>query len=194
VSENRVLRRISGPKRDEVTGEWKMLHSGELHNLYSSPDIIRQIKSRRLMWAGHVARMGEGRNVYRVLVGKPEGKRTLERPGRRWEDGIKMGLREIGWGGVEWIHLAGCRECGDEPWSSDATELVRKVGFMSSARNSFFVYIFTCSLPLFLIVVYLSHYIASNDKVILEYLNGNYGEGSSRGPVGSTIPTFVRRV
>jgi hypothetical protein len=94
------------PKRDEVTGEWRKLHNGELHNLYSSPDIIRQIKSRRLRWAGHVASMGEGRNVYRVLVGKPEGKRPLERPRLRWEDGIKMDLRQIGWGGVEWIHLA----------------------------------------------------------------------------------------
>jgi hypothetical protein len=82
--------------RDEVTGEWRKLHNRELHNLYSSPDIIRQIKSRRMRWAGHVARMGEGRNVYRVLVGKPEGKRPLERPTRRWEDGIAIDLREIG--------------------------------------------------------------------------------------------------
>jgi hypothetical protein len=99
VFENRVLRGIFGPKRDEVTGEWRKLHNEELHNLYSSPDIIRQIKSRRKKWAGHVARMGEGRNVYRVLVGEPEGKKPLERPRRRWEDGIKMDLREIGWGG-----------------------------------------------------------------------------------------------
>jgi hypothetical protein len=88
VFENRVLRGIFGPKRDEVTGEWRKLHSGELHNLYSSPDIIRQIKSRRMRWAGHVARMGEGRNMYRVLVGKPEGKIPLERQRRRW-----MGLK-----------------------------------------------------------------------------------------------------
>jgi hypothetical protein len=74
--------------------------------LYSSPDIIRQIKSRRMRWAGHVARMGEGRNVYWILVGKPEGKRPLERPRRRWDDGIKTDLGEIGWGDVEWIHLA----------------------------------------------------------------------------------------
>jgi hypothetical protein len=99
VFENRVLRRIFGPKRDEVTGEWRKLHGGELHNLYSSPNIIRQIKSRSVRWAGHVARMGEGINVYRVLVGTPEGKRTLGRPRYRWEDGIKMDLREIGWGG-----------------------------------------------------------------------------------------------
>jgi hypothetical protein len=77
VFENRVLWRISGPKRDEVTGEWRKLHSEELHNLYSSPDIIRKVKSRRMRWAGHVARMGEERKVYKVLVGKPEGKRPL---------------------------------------------------------------------------------------------------------------------
>jgi hypothetical protein len=84
VFENRVLRRIFGAKRDEVTREWRKLPNGELHILYSSPDIIRQIKSRRMRWAGHVACMGEGRNVYRVLVGKPEGKRPLVRSRRRW--------------------------------------------------------------------------------------------------------------
>jgi hypothetical protein len=99
VFENRVLRGIFGAKRDEVTAEWRKLHSGERHNLYSSPDIIRQITSRRMRWAGHVARMEEGRNVYRVLVGKPEGKRRLGRPRSRCEDGIKMDIREIGWGG-----------------------------------------------------------------------------------------------
>jgi hypothetical protein len=78
--------------------------------LYSPPDIIRQIKSRRMRWAGHVARMGEGRNVYRVLVGKPKGKRPLERPRHRWKDGFKMDPREIGWGGVKWIHLAQDRD------------------------------------------------------------------------------------
>jgi hypothetical protein len=87
VFENRLLRRIFGPKRDEVMGEWRKLHSGELHNLYSSPDIIRQSKSRRMRWVGHVACMGEGRNVYRVTIGKPEGRRPLERPRRRWKDG-----------------------------------------------------------------------------------------------------------
>jgi hypothetical protein len=76
-------------KRDEVTGEWRKLHNEELHNLYSSPDIIRQGKSRRMRWAGHVARMGEERKVYKVLMGKPEGKRPLGRPRRRWEDGIR---------------------------------------------------------------------------------------------------------
>jgi hypothetical protein len=108
VFENRVLRKIFGPKRDEVTGEWRKLHNGELNNLYSSPDIIRQIKSRRMRWAGHVVRMGEGRNVYRFLVGKPEGKRPLGRPRRRWEDGIKMDFREIGWGvwsGFTWLRI-----------------------------------------------------------------------------------------
>jgi hypothetical protein len=107
VFENRVLRRVFGHKRDEVTVGWRKLHHGELHNLYSTPDIIRQIKSRIMRWAGHVARMGEGRNVYRILVGKPEGKNHLEDQG---VDGIKMDLREIGWGCVEWIHLAQDRD------------------------------------------------------------------------------------
>jgi hypothetical protein len=97
VFENRVLRGIFGPKRDEVTGEWRKLLSGELHNLYSSPDIIMKIKARRMRWAGHVARMGEGRNLYKVLMEKPEGKRPLGRPKRRWKDGIRMDLRIIGW-------------------------------------------------------------------------------------------------
>jgi hypothetical protein len=83
VFENRVLRRIFGPNRDRVTGGWRELHNEELHNLYSSPNIIRIMKSRRMRWAGHVARMGEKRNVYRLLVGKPEGKRPLRRPRRR---------------------------------------------------------------------------------------------------------------
>jgi hypothetical protein len=103
---NSVLRRIFGPKRDEVTGEWRKLHDEELHILYSSPNIIRQIKSRRMRWAGHVARLGEERNMYKVLMGKPEGKRPLERPRHRWEDGIRMDLRKIGWGSLDWIQLA----------------------------------------------------------------------------------------
>jgi hypothetical protein len=82
------------------------LHSEELHILYSSPNIIRQIKSRRMRWEGHVARMGEGRNAYKVLIGKPEGKRPLGRPRHRWEDGIRMDLREIGWGSIDWIQVA----------------------------------------------------------------------------------------
>jgi hypothetical protein len=110
VFDNKVLRRIFGPKRDEVTGEWSKLHNEELHNLYSSPDIIRQVKSRRMRWAGHVARMGEERKVYKVLVGKPEGKRLLGRPRRTWEDGIRMDLREIGLRGVDWIRLSQDRD------------------------------------------------------------------------------------
>jgi hypothetical protein len=105
VFENRVLKRIFGPKRDEVTGEWRKLHNEELHIFYYSPNIIGQIKARRMRWAGHVTRMGEKRDVYRVLMGKPEGKRPLERPRRRCEDGIRMVLREIGWGSVDWIQL-----------------------------------------------------------------------------------------
>jgi hypothetical protein len=96
VFENRVLRRIFGPKRDGVTGGWRKLHNEELHNLYSSPSIIRIINSRRMRWAGQVARMGEKGNVYRLLVGKPEGRRPLGRPRRRWKNNIKMDLLEIG--------------------------------------------------------------------------------------------------
>jgi hypothetical protein len=107
---NRVLRRIFGPKRDEVTGEWRKLYNEDLHNLYSSPDIIRQVKSRRMRWAGHVARMEEERIMYKVLVGKPEGKRPLGRPRRRWENGIRMDLRETGLGGVDWIRLSQDRD------------------------------------------------------------------------------------
>jgi hypothetical protein len=111
ITNCRLQRRIFGPKRDEVTEECTKLHSGELHNLYSSPDIIRQIKSRRMRWAGHVALMGEVGNMYRLLVGKPEGKIPLERPRRGWEVGNKMDLRAIGWGGgAEWIHLAQDRD------------------------------------------------------------------------------------
>jgi hypothetical protein len=106
VFENRVLRRISGPKRDEIRGEWKKLHNEELHILYSSPNIFRQIKSRTARWSGHVARMGDERNVYKVLMGKPEGKKPLGRPRHRWEDGIIMDIREIGCGSVEWTQLA----------------------------------------------------------------------------------------
>jgi hypothetical protein len=105
VSENRMLRRICDPKREE-DGSWRKLHNDELHNLYSSPNIVRMIKSRRMRWAGHVTRMGEGRDVYRVLVGRPEGKRLPGRPGRRWEDNFKIDLREIGIVGANWIQLA----------------------------------------------------------------------------------------
>jgi hypothetical protein len=108
VFENRVLGRIFGPKREE-DGSWSRLHNDELHNLYSSPNIVRVIKARRMRWAGHVARMGEGRGAYRVLVGRPEGKRPLGRPRRRWEDNIKMDLGEIGTDGANWIRLAQVR-------------------------------------------------------------------------------------
>ena len=93
--ENRVLRRIFGPKRDGVTGEWRKLHNEELNDLYTSPNIVRVIKPRRMRWAEHVERMEEGRGVHKVLVRKPEGKRQLGRPRRRWEDNIKMDLQEV---------------------------------------------------------------------------------------------------
>jgi hypothetical protein len=91
-------------KREE-DGSWRKLHNDELHSLYSSPNIVRVIKSRRMRWARHVARMGEGRGVYRVLVGRPEGKRPLGRSRHRWEDNVKMDLREIGIDGANWIQL-----------------------------------------------------------------------------------------
>jgi len=94
--ENRVLRRVFGPKSDEVTGEWRKVHNEELSDLYSLPNIVRVVKSRRMRWVGHVARMGQERGVHRVLVGKPEGKRPMGRPRRRWEDNIKMDLQEVG--------------------------------------------------------------------------------------------------
>jgi hypothetical protein len=108
VFENRMLRRLFGHKRDDIMGEWQKLHIGELHNLYSSSDIISQIKSRRMRWTVHVACVVEGRKVYRVLVGKPEGKRRLGRLRHRWEDGIRMDFREIDWGmwnGFTWLRI-----------------------------------------------------------------------------------------
>jgi hypothetical protein len=92
--------------KGEEDGSWGKLHNDELHSLYSSPNVVRVIKSRRMRWMGHVARMGEGRGVYRVLVGRPEGKRPLGRPRRRWEKNVKMDLREIGIDGANWIQLA----------------------------------------------------------------------------------------
>jgi hypothetical protein len=88
--ENRVVRRIFGPKRDEVTGGWRKVHNEELHSMYSSPSIIRVIKARRMRWAVHVARMGEVSGAYNIFVGKPEGRRPLGRPRCRWEDAIRM--------------------------------------------------------------------------------------------------------
>jgi hypothetical protein len=105
VSENRVLRRIFGPKSEE-DGSWRKLHNNELHSLYSSPNIVRVIKSRKMRWAGHVARMREVRGVYRILVWRPQGKRPLGRPRRWWEDNIKMDFSEIRIDGADWIQLA----------------------------------------------------------------------------------------
>jgi hypothetical protein len=110
VFENRVLRRIFGPKRDEVTGGWRKLRNEEQHGLYSSPSIVRVIKARRMRWAGYVASMGEVRGAYNILVGRPEGRRPLGRPRHRWEDNTEMDLREIGFGDVDWIHWAQDRD------------------------------------------------------------------------------------
>ena len=110
VFENKVLRRIFGPRRVEVTGDWRRLYNEEINVLYSSPNIVRVIKSRRMRWSGHVARMGEERGVYRVLVGKSEGKIPLGRPRRRWMDNIRMDLQEVGFGYVDWIGLAQDRD------------------------------------------------------------------------------------
>ena len=119
--ENRVLRRIFGPKKDEVTGEWRKLHNEELNNLYFSPNTVRAIKSRRIIWAGHVARMGERRGVYGVLAGKPVGKRPLGRHRPRWEDNIKMNLQEV--------------ECRDEDWIGLAQDIDRWRALVNAAMN-----------------------------------------------------------
>jgi len=107
---NRVFKRIFGPKREEVTRKWRKLYNEELNDLYCSPNNFWVIKYRGMRWAGHVARMGETRGVYRVLVGKPEGKRPLGRPRHRWEDNIKMDLQEVVCGGMDWIELAQDRD------------------------------------------------------------------------------------
>jgi hypothetical protein len=106
VFENSVLRRIFGPKRDGATGGWRKLHNEELHGLYSSPSIVRVIKGRRMRLAGHVARLGEVRGAYNIFIGRHEWRRPLGRPRRRWEDNIKMDLREMVFGDVDWIHWA----------------------------------------------------------------------------------------
>ena len=110
VFENMVLRGIFGAERDGVTGEWRKLHNEELNDLYCSPDIVWVIKWRRTRWAEHVACMGERRGVFRFLVGKPEGKRPLGRPRRRWEDNIKMDLQEVECEVVDWFELAQDRD------------------------------------------------------------------------------------
>jgi len=110
VFEKMVLRRIFVSRREEVTGEWRRLRNEELNDLYCSPNIVRVIKSGRMSWAGHVARMGEERGKYRVLVGKPEGRRPQGRPRRRWADNIRMDLQEVGCGYMDWIGLAQDRD------------------------------------------------------------------------------------
>ena len=108
--ENMALRRIFGPGRDEVTGEWRRLHNEEINDFYSSPNIVRVIKSRRMRWVGHATRMGEEMRLYRVLVGKPEGRRPQGRPSRRWLDNIRMDLQEVGCGYMDWIGLTQHRD------------------------------------------------------------------------------------
>ena len=129
--ENRVLRRIFGPKSDEVTREGRKLHDEELNDLYSSLNTVRVIKLRRMRWVGHVERMGEKKGVYRVLVGKPERKRPLGRPRRRWEDTIKMDLQEAGFGVMDWIELA-----QDRGWWRELVNSVMNLGFHKMRRIS----------------------------------------------------------
>jgi hypothetical protein len=127
MSENRVLRRIFRPKREKVAGGWRRLHNEELHDLYVSRNIIRVIKSRKMRWSGHVARMGERRYAHKISVGKAGGRRPLRRTGRKYEDNIKMDLRKIGWEGVKWKHLAQDR---DQWWVSvvTVTNLLGSIG------------------------------------------------------------------
>ena len=110
VFEKMVFRRISGPRRDEITGEWRRMHNEELNDLYSSPNIVLVIKSRRMRWARHVARMGEEMGVYRFLVRKPEGRRPMGRPRRRWVDNIRMDLQEVVCVYMDWIGRAQDRD------------------------------------------------------------------------------------
>lgn len=121
VFENKVLRKIYGPKRDEMTGEWRRLHNEELHGLYDSPDVVKIMKSKRLRWAGHVARMREKRRLYSILVGRPDGKRPLGRPRRRWEDNIRRDLREVG--------------VRDENWLDTAQDRIQWRTFVTAAMN-----------------------------------------------------------
>jgi hypothetical protein len=132
VFENRVLRRIFGPKVDEIIAYWRKLHNEELHNLYSSPDVIRMITSRRMRWESHIARMGKKRNAYRILVGKPEGKRPQGSPTHKWENNIKIGFRKVGWGGMDWIDLAQDRG----QWRALMNTIMNYFGFHKMLRNS----------------------------------------------------------
>ena len=138
VFENRVLRRVFGPKRDEVTGEWTKLHKEELSDLYSLPNIVRVVKSRRMRWAGYVARMGQGKVVYRVLVGKPEGKRPLGRHRRRRDDNNKMDLQKVGGGCGDWMELSQDRERWRALVSTVMNLRVPKIAgnFLTSCRTS----------------------------------------------------------
>jgi hypothetical protein len=126
----RVLRGIFGPQRDQVTGGWRKLHNEELTDLYSLPNIVRVVKSRRMRWVGHVARVGEERGVHRVLVGKPEGKRPLGRPRRRWKDNIKMDVQKVGEGRRDWTELAQDRD----RWRA-LVSTVKKLRVPHNARN-----------------------------------------------------------
>jgi hypothetical protein len=110
VFERRVLRRIFGPERDEITGDWRKLLNVELNDLYCSPKMFRMMKLRKMRWVGHVARMGERRGLYSVLVGNPEGMRPLGRPRHRWEDNFKMDLQELGCEVMDWIELTQDRD------------------------------------------------------------------------------------
>ena len=130
---------LFGPRRDEVTGEWRRLHNKELNDLYCSPNIVRVIKWRRMRWAGHVAHMGEERGVYRVLLGKPEGRRQLERPRRRWVDNIRMNLQGVGCGYMDWIGLAQDRWRTLVSAVMNLWVLVQILAGMLTLRTKFFV-------------------------------------------------------
>jgi hypothetical protein len=130
VFENRLLRRVFEPRRDEVTEEWRQLHNEELNKLYSLPNIVRVVKSRRRRWAGHVAHMGEERGLHRVLVGKPERKRPLGRPRRRWENNIKMDVQEVGRGRGDWMELAQDRD----GWHTLVTTVKKPSGSIKCAE------------------------------------------------------------